>query len=73
MKDHTFVLDIAIMGFGRAEEDRPTPKEVYNLRIYILALCATMGVFFVLFCFTRHFNSSYPKHPHNDIFAKPLP
>ncbi|OBT94481.1 hypothetical protein VE01_07207 [Pseudogymnoascus verrucosus] len=31
------------MGFGRAEEDRPTPKEVYNLRIYILALCATMG------------------------------
>lgn len=38
------------MGFGRAEEDRPTPKEVYNLRIYILALCATMGVFYMLFC-----------------------
>lgn len=49
MKDYIFVLDIAIMGFGRAEEDRPTPKEVYNLRIYILALCATMGVFLKLF------------------------
>lgn len=58
------------MGFGRAEEDRPTPKEVYNLRIYILALCATMGVFLVLFCFTRRFNSYYQKHPYNDILGE---
>lgn len=72
MEDYTYILDIAIMGFGRAEEDRPTPKEVYNLRIYILALCATMGVFFVLFCFTRCFNSHYLKHPYNDALAKPF-
>lgn len=31
------------MGFSRAPEDRPTPKEVYNYRIYILTFLACLG------------------------------
>jgi MFS family permease len=31
------------MGFSRAAEDRPTPPEVYNYRIYVLALLACLG------------------------------
>lgn len=69
MEDYTYILDIETMGFGRAKEDRSTPKEVYNLRIYILALCATMGMFLVLFCFTRRFNFYYPKRTYNNILA----
>lgn len=32
------------MGFGRAKEDRPTPPEVYNWRIYAIAFSATIGM-----------------------------
>ncbi len=31
------------MGFSRAAEDRPTPPEVYNYRIYALTLLACLG------------------------------
>lgn len=31
-------------GFGRAKEDRPTPPEVYNWRVYTVALVISMGV-----------------------------
>lgn len=31
------------MGFTRAPEDRPTPKQVYNCRIYLLTFLACLG------------------------------
>lgn len=31
------------MGFTRAAEDRPTPKEVYNYRIYLLTFLSCLG------------------------------
>ncbi|KAK4556907.1 hypothetical protein LTR86_005888 [Recurvomyces mirabilis] len=31
-------------GFGRAKEDRPTPAEVYNWRVYASALIVSLGV-----------------------------
>ncbi|KAF4632407.1 hypothetical protein G7Y89_g5729 [Cudoniella acicularis] len=31
------------MGLTRAPEDRPTPPEVYNIRIYVLTFLACMG------------------------------
>ncbi|OAG08073.1 MFS quinate transporter-like protein QutD [Paraphaeosphaeria sporulosa] len=31
-------------GFARAKEDRPTPPEVYNWRVYAMALVISMGV-----------------------------
>lgn len=31
-------------GFARAKEDRPTPPEVYNWRVYASALIVSMGV-----------------------------
>ncbi|KAF7136977.1 hypothetical protein CNMCM5793_006681 [Aspergillus hiratsukae] len=31
-------------GFARAKEDRPTPPEVYNWRVYLAALVISMGV-----------------------------
>lgn len=31
-------------GFARAKEDRPTPPEVYNWRVYASALIISMGV-----------------------------
>lgn len=32
------------MGFQRAKEDRPTPREVYNLKIYAFAIIVSFGV-----------------------------
>lgn len=32
------------MGFQRAKEDRPTPPEVYNWRVYASSLIVAMGV-----------------------------
>ena len=32
------------MGFQRAPEDRPTPENVYNWRVYASALIVAMGV-----------------------------
>ena len=31
------------MGLGRGKEDRPTPPEVYNWRVYMICLGATLG------------------------------
>ena len=31
-------------GFARAPEDRPTPQEVYNWKVYVSALIISMGV-----------------------------
>jgi hypothetical protein len=31
-------------GFARAPEDRPTPQEVYNWKVYASALIISMGV-----------------------------
>ena len=31
-------------GFSRAKEDRPTPPEVYNWRVYAASLVISMGV-----------------------------
>lgn len=31
------------MGLSRAAEDRPTPSEVYNYRIYLLTFLACLG------------------------------
>lgn len=31
-------------GFARAKEDRPTPAEVYNWRVYVSSLVISMGV-----------------------------
>lgn len=31
-------------GFGRAPEDRPTPPEVYNYRVYLSAIISATGV-----------------------------
>jgi MFS family permease len=31
------------MGLSRAPEGRPTPKEVYNYRIYLLTICVCLG------------------------------
>jgi MFS family permease len=31
------------MGFTRAPEDRPTPKDVYNYRIYLLTFLSCLG------------------------------
>ena len=32
------------MGFQRAKEDRPTPPEVYNWRVYVFAIIVSFGV-----------------------------
>lgn len=31
------------MGFGHAPEGQPTPKEIYNYRIYLLTILACLG------------------------------
>jgi hypothetical protein len=31
------------MGFSRAPEDRPTPPEIYNYRIYVLTFLSCLG------------------------------
>lgn len=31
-------------GWSRAREDRPTPPEVYNIRVYIAACIISLGV-----------------------------
>lgn len=31
------------MGFSRAAEDRPTPPEIYNYRLYVLTFIACLG------------------------------
>ena len=47
-----FIVDEAVhkrtsanmTGFARAPEDRPTPQEVYNWKVYASALIISMGV-----------------------------
>ena len=41
--DHKRTTTI-MTGFARAPEDRPTPQEVYNWKVYVSALIISMGV-----------------------------